>query len=91
MSYVGVPMMTAKKAYIRAWHSADLSKDDKLMKLLDTYYKVRLDYNGENYSQMLTWCLENSQSKFRDIRNGDWMDWYFEQEQDALIFAMKWS
>lgn len=90
MSYSGVPMMTTKKT-MRAWHSADLSKDDKLMKLLDTYYKVRLDYDSDHYSQMLTWCLEHCQSKFRDIRHGEHMDWYFEQEQDALVFAMKWS
>lgn len=83
-------MMTAGNK-MRAWHSADLSKDEKLLKLLGTYHKVRLVYEGESYSQMLTWCLEHCQSKFRDIRQGEHMDWYFEQDQDATMFAMKWS
>ena len=44
-----------------------------------------------NYNKMLGWCLEHCQSKFRDIKHGDGMDWYFENDQDASMFAMKWS
>jgi hypothetical protein len=88
-----IPMMRAATQTHKAWYSSDLSKDDKLMKLLETYHKVHISqeaHNG-NYNKMLGWCLEHCQSKFRDIKHGDGMDWYFENDQDASMFAMKWS
>lgn len=75
---------------MRAWYSADLKKYDKLMALLETYHKVHLE-DDEKYPEKLTWCLEHCQNKFRDIKHGDGMYWYFENEQDASMFAMKWS
>jgi hypothetical protein len=88
-----VPMMRAANQSMRAYYSADLSKHDRLMELLETYYKVHLRSEGssENYGDMLSWCLENSQGKFRDLRHGDGMDWYFEHEEDATVFALKWT
>lgn len=91
MNYPSAPMMKAAKQTMRAWHSADLSKHDKLLKLLETYHKVHVDSKVHDYGDILTWCLINCQAKFRDIKQGDGMDWYFEHEQDALMFAMKWS
>lgn len=88
--------MTSSVPYIksigsmRAYHSADLSKHDKLIKLLETYFKVTLSTN-ENYAEKLTWCLENCQSKFRDMKNDDGICWYFENQNDASLFALKWS
>jgi hypothetical protein len=74
---------------MRAWYSADLSKHDQLMALLNTYHKVQL-HNNEHYPEKLSWCLEHCVDKFRDIRHGDGMLWYFKQEQDATMFALRW-
>jgi hypothetical protein len=44
------------------------------------------------FPEKLTWCLENCQNKFRDLAEGNgYRAWYFENEQDATMFAMKWS
>jgi hypothetical protein len=85
-----VPMMRSANQSMRAWYSEDLLKHDKLMALLNTYHKVHL-HNNEQYAEKLSWCLEHCQSKFRDIKHGDGMYWYFENEQDASLFALKWS
>lgn len=85
-----VPMMRAANQTARAWYSEDLKKHEKLMTLLDTYHKVHL-LDTDNYAEKLTWCLEHCQSKFRDIKNGEGMYWYFEMEEDASMFALKWS
>lgn len=85
-----VPMMKASNQKMRAWYSEDLKKHDRLMALLETYHKVLL-HDNENYPEKLAWCLEHCQSKFRDIKNGEGMYWYFEQEEDASMFALKWS
>jgi hypothetical protein len=88
-----VPMMRAANQTMRAWYSADLRKHDRLMELLETYHKVFLRSAGgsDNYGDMLSWCLENSRGKFRDIKHSDGMDWYFEHEEDATLFALKWT
>lgn len=67
-----------------------LLEDDHLMKILEAYYVVRLE-EDDNYSGKLTWCLEHCQNKFRDIRESKCRAWYFQNEQDASMFAMKWS
>lgn len=85
-----VPFIKAATQTMRAWYSEDLNKHDKLMELLDTYHKVHLRDN-ENYPEKLAWCLEHCQNKFRDIKHGDGMYWYFEKEQDATMFSLKWS
>jgi hypothetical protein len=85
-----VPMIKAAKQTMRAWYSEDLLKHDNLMELLQSYHKVHtLDNN--NYPEKLSWCLEHCQSKFRDIKHGDGMYWYFKLEEDATMFALKWS
>jgi hypothetical protein len=84
-----VPMMKAANQTMRAWYSADLSQHDQLMALLDTYHKVQLEGN-ENYPEKLAWCLEHCIDKFRDIKHGDGMLWYFKREEDATMFALKW-
>ena len=85
MSFNYVPRMMSKPRVA----DNHLSRDEKLMDLLSTYHPVTLSEEG-NYSERLTWCLEHCQSKFRDIKSVDGMDWYFENEQDAMMFAMKW-
>lgn len=65
-------------------------KDERLMDLLATYYPVTLD-EEENYSERLTWCLEHCQGKFRDIKMAKGRVWFFQNEKDATMFAIKWS
>jgi hypothetical protein len=67
-----------------------LTRDEKLMELLETYYPVSLIDEG-NYSERLTWCLEHCQNKFRDIKLSKSRVWYFQNEEDATLFAMKWA
>jgi hypothetical protein len=85
-----IPMMKAADQSMRSWFSEDLKKHDQLMNLLQTYHKVQLSDN-ERYPEKLTWCLEKCQGKFRDIKHGDGMLWYFELEVDATMFALKWT
>jgi hypothetical protein len=85
-----VPMMKAANQSMRSWYSEDLRKHDQLMNLLETFYKVHLEDN-EQYPEKLAWCLKYCQSKFRDIKYGDGMYWYFQSEQDASLFSLKWA
>ena len=72
-----------------------LANDTKLMSLLVDYHKISIrEYDKyETFSSQLCWCFENCKGKFRDIPNMRYnqRDWYFEKENDALMFALKWS
>lgn len=68
----------------------DLQTDDRLMDLLKTYHAVHVG-NDIEFSEKLTWCLEHCQDKFRDLSEQDGRVWYFQNEQDATMFAMKWA
>ena len=67
-----------------------LKGDIRLMELLESYHSVLIT-NDIEFSEKLTWCLENCQNKFRDLSAEEGRIWYFENEQDAMMFAMKWS
>ena len=64
--------------------------DEQIMEALKDYHVVKLE-SDESYNDKLTWCLEHCQNKFRDFRGNDCRAWYFKEEQDAMMFAMKWS
>ena len=66
-----------------------LKVDQRLMKLLETYHVIVL--KDDYFADKLTWCLEHCQNKFRDLSDPNGRAWYFQNEQDAAIFAMKWS
>jgi hypothetical protein len=66
-----------------------LKIDDKLMILLNSYHAIVLQ--DDDFSEKLTWCLENCQNKFRDLSDPNGRAWYFQNEQDATMFAMRWS
>ena len=83
-------MMRSANQTMRAWYSEDLKKHDDLMTLLDSYHKVHL-LDNDSYPEKLTWCFQFCQGKFRDIKHGDGMYWYFQNEEDASMFALKWS
>jgi len=67
-----------------------ITKDERLMDLLATYHPVALS-DDRDYSERLTWCLEHCQSKFRDIQMVKGRVWFFQNEKDATMFAIKWS
>lgn len=69
---------------------AMLMSDDKLMKILESYHVVRL-IKDDDFNDKLTWCMEHCQNKFRDIKESEYRAWYFQNEQDASMFAMKWA
>lgn len=70
----------------RAEH--DLNVHDPLMDLLSRYHLIRLP--DDMFSEKLTWCLANCQNKFRDLSDAGERAWYFQNAQDAAMFAMKW-
>lgn len=67
-----------------------LAEEEKLMELLNTWTKVHTA-NQENFNDKLVWCLEHCQGKFRDMRDFNTVIWYFQNAQDASMFAMKWA
>ena len=67
-----------------------LLEHDRLMEILQSYHVVRLS-KDDDFAEKLTWCMQHCQSKFRDIRESDCRAWYFQNEQDATMFAIKWA
>ena len=80
------PTATILKAQRAEEH---LKVDDRLMALLNSYHAIVL--RDDDFSEKLTWCLENCQSKFRDLSDPNGRAWYFQNVQDATMFAMKWA
>ncbi len=66
-----------------------LKVDDRLMDLLSTYHIIVLSDN--DFAEKLTWCLEHCQNKFRDLSDSNGRAWYFQNEQDAMMFSMRWA
>jgi hypothetical protein len=82
------------KSFVNMAHKkvgAILMQDSGLMDILRGYHVVRLDEYEDDFNQKLKWCLEHCSGKFRDIRESEQRAWYFQHEQDATLFAMKWS
>jgi hypothetical protein len=67
----------------------DTHQDERLMQVLASYHPIPLD--DTRFSEKLTWCLEHCQNKFRDINTARGRTWYFENQQDATVFAMRWA
>lgn len=68
----------------------DLREEEHLMKVLESFHVIYID--DLDFSEKLTWCLKHCQNKFRDLaHSGGQRAWYFENEQDATMFAMKWA
>lgn len=83
-------MATASKSIFNYPKEMGLTEDDKLMALLKTWHPI---YTQDDalYNEKLVWCLEKCQDKFRDIRHFDTRVWYFQNEKDAAVFALKWG
>lgn len=65
-------------------------QDERLMQVLANYHPIHTD-DDILFSEKLTWCLEFCQNKFRDISTPTGRIWYFENQQDATLFAIKWT
>ncbi len=90
MSFNAVPKITGGLNRARK-SEHDLNQDEKLMQILENFHVIRIE-NDLDFSEKLSWCLEHCQNKFRDLAVGTGhRAWYFENEQDATMFAMKWS
>jgi hypothetical protein len=63
--------------------------DTRLMDLLSSYHMIRL--SDDLFAEKLTWCLEHCQCKFRDLSDTGGRAWYFQNEQDAAMFALRWA
>jgi hypothetical protein len=61
------------------------------MRLLSGWHQIRVRYDKYNIGDQLLWCFENCQGHFRDLQQFDEKVWYFENEQDAALFALKWA
>jgi hypothetical protein len=81
MGTAPVAMMKAPK---REYHP-----NEELMSVLEQYHVVRVE--DSEFNQKLVWCLANCQKKFRDLSDRNCRAWYFEHEQDAIMFAMRWG
>lgn len=68
-----------------------LMQDERLFEILKGYHVVRIADDDEHFNEKLTWCMEHCQNKFRDIRESNCRAWYFQNPQDASMFAMKWA
>ena len=66
-----------------------LKVDQRLVQLLESYHAIVIE--DTDFAEKLTWCLENCQNKFRDLSDPNGRAWYFQNEQDATMFAMKWA
>lgn len=62
---------------------------EPLMAILQSYTMIILPDN--EFAEKLAWCLEHCQNKFRDISVSDGRAWYFQTEQDATLFTMRWA
>ena len=68
-----------------------LAKEAKLLALLNTWWKVPTDDEDGNFNDKLVWCLEHCQGKFRDHKDSGTVVWYFQNQHDATMFAMRWA
>lgn len=83
MSFNGITKFDISKK------SLGLSQDEKLMNLLNSWHAIPTQEDTK-FNERLVWCLEHCQGKFRDIRHFDTRVWYFQNEHDAALFALKW-
>lgn len=63
---------------------------ESLKKLLSNYHPITT-VDDVLYGDKLRWCLEHCSFKFRDLKSNDDRIWYFEDEKDAAMFALRWG
>ena len=65
--------------------------DTELLDLLESWTAILVKIETATYSRCLIWCLHHSQGKFIDRAFEDDRVWYFENEQDAVMFAIQFG
>ena len=77
-----------KQEKIKVWNTID---DAELINLLASWTHILVRKETASYTDCLTWCLKNTQGRFIDrIWDGHRL-WYFENEKDAVLFAIQYG
>jgi len=69
-----------------------IDNDDRLRQQLFNWHHINSDSADYSYTEQLDWCLKHCQGQFRDFptsRTGRM--WFFENDKDATMFAMRWA
>ena len=72
----------------KSWNTID---DAELIKLLESWTHILVRRDTAAYTECLTWCLKHSQGRFIDRTWDSNRLWYFEDERDAVLFAMQFG
>jgi hypothetical protein len=83
-------MTTANKSNFNYPIGLEPTHDERLIALLKTWNPIPTQEDSK-YNDKLVWCLEHCEDKFRDICHFDTRVWYFQNEKDAAMFALKWG
>lgn len=70
------------------WNIID---DAELTKLVASWTPILVRKESASYSECLIWCLKYSQGRFVDRSWDNNRLWYFEDERDAVLFAMQFG
>lgn len=55
-------------------------------------HKVRIhEKDVDRFVEHLEWCIEHCKGQFKDVNLYNDRVWYFEDEKDAMLFALQWS
>ena len=65
--------------------------DTELIDLLESWTAILVKTETATYSRCLIWCLHHSQGKFVERKRDNDRLWYFENEQDAVMFAIQFG
>ena len=66
-----------------------VENSEALRKIISDYHKVVTPANNrDGFAKHFDWCLEHCKGQFTDITTNDDRVWYFEYEQDAIMFSL---
>jgi len=74
----------------RSHSTEEFDQEMRIKNLLRSWHGVPSP-DDETYNEKLAWCLENCEGKFRDMKVLEERVWYFKNDHDASMFALKWS
>jgi hypothetical protein len=64
-------------------------------RIRDLKYRVEVPHSGDwvwGEDQRFVWCKQNCRDDYRGgMFRRDQTIWHFKSEQDALLFALRWS
>lgn len=63
-----------------------------LERVVNTFHKVpNIPDVNEMFADHLKWCLVHCNGQFMDAQQYGSRTWFFEFEQDAIMFSLKWG